>query len=505
MTDCQFDDWVRNSHRKMVENWDRFGMPPKMGRSESTMIKEFNRLTDLNLSEFVKNDELTPNEPGTIIQNTIYAGSEVDQFFENMMKTKMTYGTKGGVGVSIYDILSDPKFEKTLLRRSRRHFRRDSFYQYSIAAVRQNAKKSGISCKTGIEWVRAFRSGLPVFDGCDFWLCENKKKEEVTSGYRQVVQSTFLSLSKQEVLELHAEAAFSNTQLANIQLSKLSDDMVYTIRFYKRGQRIYPKGFIAYRVGYVSNPVNFPAMTAKFLYEKYTDHLVKQDRQINIYDPSSGWGGRLLGALSVRDNRHIHYVGTDPNPENVFVDGKTKYEHIVEFFNTKTYRGTGMFSSRNTAHIFTDGSEEIHKNPDFHQYTGKMDVVFTSPPYFNRELYSTDANQSCVKFTEYESWRDGFLIPTLKTAIESLRPGGYLLWNIADVLTPAGYLPLEKDSVDFILQQGMIQEPTLKMALQLMAGQQRLDENGVPKCKNYYKLNGKFGKYEPIFVFRKPE
>ncbi len=45
---------------------------------------------------------------------------------------------------------------------------------------------------------------------------------------------------------------------------------------------------------------------------------------------------------------------------------------------------------------------------------------------------------------------------------------------------------------------------TLKMALEPMPGQNRLDENGIPKCKNYCKVNGKMLKYEPVFVFYKP-
>ena len=36
----------------------------------------------------------------------------------------------------------------------------------------------------------------------------------------------------------------------------------------------------------------------KYLYERYTEHIKEQD-VINIYGPSSGWGGRILGAMSV--------------------------------------------------------------------------------------------------------------------------------------------------------------------------------------------------------------
>ena len=85
-------------------------------------------------------------------------------------------------------------------------------------------------------------------------------------------------------------------------------------------------GFKSFRIGYIQPAVNFPPMTAKYLYERFTEHIKDQER-IVIYDPSSGWGGRILGAMGVRDDRRIHYVGTDPNPDNFLLDGDgSKYE-----------------------------------------------------------------------------------------------------------------------------------------------------------------------------------
>ena len=49
---------------------------------------------------------------------------------------------------------------------------------------------------------------------------------------------------------------------------------------------------------------------------------------------------------------------------------------------------------KNTFHYFQEGSEHIGNHPDFQQYKGKLDMVFTSPPYFDREQYSEDEEQS---------------------------------------------------------------------------------------------------------------
>jgi hypothetical protein len=500
----QFDAWVAHVRKSMLEVWNTKGCPARSGRNKKEMIEEFNSLTSINVSGFAIDDELTPDQPGTVINNTIHAGTQVDQFFSNMMKVAMNY-TSGNQGYSVYDMFADDKYLPGMVRRSRRHFRRDSFYNYGLCAKKNDPKSAIISTNDSKNWVRSFRKNPEIFAGKDYWLSEQKPASGKSSGYFPVIHGNFLSLSKQDVLDLNAEGMFTKRNLANVDIDNLKDDRIYLMRMFDLKQRIFPKGFIAYRLGYISVPINFPPLTAKHLYERFTNHLVNENREIVIYDPSAGWAGRILGAMSVKDDRKIHYVGTDPNPDNVHEDGKTKYEHVADFFNTNTQRSNPFFSHANTYDIFREGSEEISKHPRFQKYKGKVDLVFTSPPYFNRELYSKDANQSAVKFgSSYESWRDGFLKPTLKTAVEWLRPGGYLLWNISDVLVESGYLPLEADSINTLVELGMVQENTLKMTLVAMPGAQRVDENGIPKCKNFCKIRGRYVKYEPIFVFRKP-
>ena len=144
----------------------------------------------------------------------------------------------------------------------------------------------------------------------------------------------------------------------------------------------------------------------------------------------------------------------------------------------------------------------------------EVDMVFTSPPYFNREAYGEDEKQSYKKFPGYDQWKEGYLQPTLQTAVEYLRPGCYLIWNIADLLQGKEYLPLEEDSRQILRDLGMVtgseapgqykQPDVLKMAMQSMPGQHRLNEDGTPKAKNFCKVNGQYLKYEPVFVYWKP-
>ena len=207
--------------------------------------------------------------------------------------------------------------------------------------------------------------------------------------------------------------------------------------------------------------------------------------------------------------KKIHYVGTDPNPDNYIKElGKSRYEYVADFYNNNCVddfsETFGKFFSvekqGNTYEVFQDGSELIKNNPEFQKYKGKLDFAFTSPPYFNREQYSQDENQSFKAYGEYEDWRDNFLRPTLTTIYEYLKNDRYCVWNIADIKIGSNtYYPLEQDSIDILTELGMEYKGKLKMLMTRMVG---LDpsKSGI---KNAVEHNGKVYKFEPMFVFHK--
>ena len=125
-------------------------------------------------------------------------------------------------------------------------------------------------------------------------------------------------------------------------------------------------------------------------------------------------------------------------------------------------------------------------------------MVFTSPPYFDRERYSDDEEQSFKSYPMYYDWRDNFLRPTLENAYNSLKSDRYLLWNIADIKTGKDtFQPLEQDSIDIIESLGGVYKGKLKMLMASMIG---VDQSEV---KNSVKIGGDILKYEPIFIFYK--
>ena len=286
-----------------------------------------------------------------------------------------------------------------------------------------------------------------------------------------------------------------------MNLSKVSDDSLFRIRVYginESAKRVLPLIYRHLELGAGIAPNNFPSAIARLLYKYATDRCIDQ-KEIIIYDPSMGFGGRLLGALSLRD-RSIHYIGTDPNTENWIKElGISRYEYMARIFKShvrygKEFKGTYICS----------GSEDVANNEDFKKYKGKVDFVFTSPPYFSAEIYSNEPTQSSIKYRDYDSWRDFFLRPTLTTAATWLRSDRLLAINIADITIGSTQYPLESDTVSILRELGLRYEVKLKMVLAVSPSMKLSKGSRQPTMKNFCVINGKWRKYEPIFVFYKP-
>ena len=452
MNDEETSEWIKSLRSFILSEWDDKGIPPTIGQNTDKILTNFAKLRDYPVEDFLVSDD-DGNE--NVIRNYNKQASSVNQFFPTMLKTRVGKA-------SIYDWFTDEfqdRFEKVI----RRILKRDSMYNWSKCVLSNEE--------------------IPE----NFFIVQHKHNH---------VESKYKTLSVEEVEKL------DDKYKTNLPKELDGDTFKFLVRRFELGQRIFPAGIQAFRLGLGQPAVNFPPLTARYLYERYTDHInidELEDKQLNIYDPSSGWGGRILGAMSSK--KQIHYVGTDPNTDN-FIDevGISRYEYVANFYNNEVLGGNDFWDTehKNTFHYFQMGSEHIGDHPDFQQYKGKLDMVFTSPPYFDREQYSEDEEQSYKSYPQYDDWRDNFLKPTLTNAYESLRNDRYLLWNIADIKIGTNkFHPLEQDSIDILLSLGADYQGKLKMLMTSMVGVNQ------SKVKNAVKVNGKYLKYEPIFVFYK--
>ena len=449
MNDSQTTEWIDKMRSFILSQWDGEGIPPTIGQSESKIKTNFRKLRDYNIQQFLISDD---DGNKNVIKNYNKFASGVNQFFPTMLKT--TVGKS-----SIYDWFTDEykdKFHKVI----RRILKRDSMYNWSKCLLQ------------GEE--------LPEH----FFVVQHKKNS---------VENIYKTLTIEEIENL------DDKYKTNLPSELDDENYKFLVHKFELGQKLFPAGIQAFRLGLGQPAVNFPPLTARWIYENYTNHIPKEET-LNIYDPSSGWGGRILGAMS--SHRKIHYIGTDPNTDNFINElGITRYEYVANFFNDECLESNSFWEEeKNTYHVFQEGSEHIGNHPDFQQYKGKLDLVFTSPPYFDREQYSSDETQSFKSYPQYDDWRDNFLKPTLENAFHSLRNDRYLLWNIADIkIGKDKFHPLEQDSIDILTNLGMEYQGKLKMLMTSMVG---VDQSNV---KNSVVIEKKALKYEPIFVFYKKE
>ena len=153
----------------------------------------------------------------------------------------------------------------------------------------------------------------------------------------------------------------------------------------------------------------FKPNVAKVLYDKLGSK--------SILDFSAGWGDRLAGFYASESGEF--YLGIDPRKENHPI-----YQQQKEFYD----KHRNNFFEVDKKCLFVESpAEDFEYTPDMY------DTVFTSPPYFGVERYSYDDTQSWVRYKTIDEWNEKFLQKTLEKLWVSIKSGGYLLVNIADV------------------------------------------------------------------------
>ena len=143
-----------------------------------------------------------------------------------------------------------------------------------------------------------------------------------------------------------------------------------------------------------------------------------------VLDPSAGWGDRILGAAAAGVDV---YHGIDPNPNL-----RPYYDEILTFIRNHPRE---IVDESGQVRLF-DGSQYALLTEDFLSIADPepvYDTVFTSPPFFDYEIYVEDPRQSIAGRPTVEVWLNEFLFPYLRKAWAGLLEGGYLALHISDV------------------------------------------------------------------------
>lgn len=152
---------------------------------------------------------------------------------------------------------------------------------------------------------------------------------------------------------------------------------------------------------------NFKIMNAKALYEKYCP------KNGIIYDFACGFGGRMLGALSSKNN--YRYIGVEP---------------CTDTYNSLNILGENIqkvINRENSYKVFKCGSEIKFTNKE-----NFVDFAFSSPPYFSLEKYSNEETQCYIKYPILEDWFEGYVKPTIQNIHNMLKKDCYYAVNISD-------------------------------------------------------------------------
>ena len=209
------------------------------------------------------------------------------------------------------------------------------------------------------------------------------------------------------------------------------------------------------RPKFVNTINNFRPLTAYAIYEN-----LLEDFNSVVYDPCHGFGGRLLGAI--KSEKVGTYIGIDADKQI-----SLGLSNCLDYIKSKdSLLNTNVNLSNNLAESFA-----LPEN--------SVDLVFTSPPYFDKEKYSLDVNQSYIKYKTKEDWLKNFLTKLLDNAFYCLKPQGLCCINIANIDT---FKDLEISLINQALSVGF-------------------------KLKEIHKilLTPRYGsaKFEPLYVFNK--
>eukprot|EP00056_Hartaetosiga_gracilis_P018035 m.9389 g.9389 ORF g.9389 m.9389 type:complete len:676 (+) comp6342_c0_seq2:165-2192(+) len=131
-----------------------------------------------------------------------------------------------------------------------------------------------------------------------------------------------------------------------------------------------------------------------------------------MLDFSAGWGDRLTGAIA--SNMECYHA-FDPNTSL-----RVGHDAIKMAFLEKEKHSDFV--------VTYTGFEEARLERDFY------DIVLTSPPFFDFEIYTKDTpGQSVDTYTRFEAWVVDFLVASIRKAFEALRVGGKCVIHITDV------------------------------------------------------------------------
>lgn len=166
---------------------------------------------------------------------------------------------------------------------------------------------------------------------------------------------------------------------------------------------------------YFGSVTIFKPLNAMIVYNKYKPN--------SVLDFTMGWGGRLVGACASNIGK---YIGIDSN---------TRLEEPYQ-------KMTSFLEQRSTTTIdlhFCDSLDVDYSKLDY-------DLVLTSPPYYNIEIYGDEI----IPYQTREEWNEQFYTPIFERTFRYLKKGGKYCLNVPPVIYNDVCVPLLGEADEFI-------------------------------------------------------
>ena len=165
--------------------------------------------------------------------------------------------------------------------------------------------------------------------------------------------------------------------------------------------------------GGLGNVTKYRTVTSKAIVQYYGAK--------RVLDPCTGWGGRMLGCLAAFPD--TFYCGCEP-------DTSTS-EGLMNILSDEAIPQ----DVTNRAIIW---NEPIEKMLPIFQTEQRYDMILTSPPYFNLELY-TSGEQSTTSFSTWDTWTTKWLKPVILGCLACLKEGGTSCWSVKNFKSDKSY------------------------------------------------------------------
>lgn len=177
-----------------------------------------------------------------------------------------------------------------------------------------------------------------------------------------------------------------------------------------------------------------------------------------VLDPCIGWGGRMLGTLAAFPD--TVYVGCEPDSNTA--------KSLRDILQDPALPATLKTRATILEATIESSLNQIKQMQPF-------DMILTSPPYFNLEVY-TAGDQSIQTNSTWKDWVDKWLTPVILGALSTLKSTGVSCWSVKNIKTDKAY-PLADVVKEIHKKAGWELVKTVKMTGSGRPGGKRIQDN----------------------------